>query len=229
MTILSWKLNMRNSQWFHMIDYNLLKSPLTWNYQFNLLCHGSSELVWSVASISTLKLDEVLVVKHKSAIWVVCRDRWRNKIFAIFCPSVSVGAKYTVCFHQLTTDIQNVLCSSSSCSSVVVFDRVTYSGGGLPLASQLNVTLWSKGRAIMGPVLWVIMVGGCSTIIWRHIHTKWSHKMFNVNISDYSFHAPFFVYFSSATSYSFLLPCIRLRGEAQLYAQHCIICTNKVP
>lgn len=28
---------------------------------------------------------------------------------------------------------------------------ITYSGGGLPLASHLIFMVWSKGRAIMGP------------------------------------------------------------------------------
>lgn len=72
---------------------------LTGNYQLDLLRHGSSELVRSVASVFTIKLDEVLVVKHKSAVCVVCsvcRDAGRNEVFAIFCPCVSVEAKYKV-------------------------------------------------------------------------------------------------------------------------------------
>lgn len=60
------------SQQFHGTDELLMEKLLTGNYKLNLLRHGSSELVRSVASVFTLKLDEVLVVKHKSAFCVVC-------------------------------------------------------------------------------------------------------------------------------------------------------------
>lgn len=88
-------LNSINQQ-LHIIDELLFKRLLTRNYQFNLLGHGSSELVRSVASVFTLKLDEVLVEKRKSAVCEfcsLCRDMWRDKVFAIFRPSVSIGAK----------------------------------------------------------------------------------------------------------------------------------------
>lgn len=40
----------------------------------------------------------------------------------------------------------------------------TYSGGGLPRALHLTVMAVSKWSTIMGPDVYVIMVGGCSTM-----------------------------------------------------------------
>lgn len=80
---------------------------LTCNDQFNLLRHSSSQLVRSIASVFTLELDERLVVKHKSARCVlcfICCDLRRDKVFAIFRPSVPVEANHTVDFPLLITD-----------------------------------------------------------------------------------------------------------------------------
>lgn len=79
----------------------------TGNYQCNLLRHGSSQLIRCIASIFTLELGEVLVVKHKSArclVCFICYDVRRDKVFAIFCPSVSEGTKHLVGFLQLISD-----------------------------------------------------------------------------------------------------------------------------
>lgn len=76
-----------------------MKIILTGHYELNLFRHGSSELVKSVTSIFALKVDKVLVGKHNSStcgVCFVCCDVRRDKVFAIFCPSVSVGAKYIV-------------------------------------------------------------------------------------------------------------------------------------
>lgn len=105
-------LNSINQQFHILVTHEFsLKRLLTGNYQFNLLRHGSSKLVRSVASVFTLKLDKVLVEKHKIAICVFCflsHDMWRDKVFAIFCPSVSIGAKYLVSFNQLIFVTQSV-------------------------------------------------------------------------------------------------------------------------
>lgn len=70
---------------------------LTGNDQRNLLRHGRSQLIRSVASIVTLELGEVFVLQHKSARCVVGSvDVGREKILSIFCPSVSVGAEHLV-------------------------------------------------------------------------------------------------------------------------------------
>ena len=74
-------------------DELLMQRLLTWNLQFNLLRHGSSQPVRSVAPVFTLILEEVFFIKHKRAVCSVCWDVGRDKVFAIFCPSVSVGAK----------------------------------------------------------------------------------------------------------------------------------------
>lgn len=83
----------------HGIYSFLLERLLTVDSQFNLLRHGSSQLVGSVASVFTLKRDKMLVEKHEGAICVVCCDVGRDKFFAIFCPSVPVE-KYTAGCHQ---------------------------------------------------------------------------------------------------------------------------------
>lgn len=76
---------------------------------------------------------------------------------------------------------------SSLISHLLNYDRdhadVTYSGGGLPLASHWMVMDLSKGSAIMGPDELLIMVGGCSTIKTKH-KDKMITKVLNVNISD---------------------------------------------
>ena len=62
----------RTCQRFHAFT----QRSLTGNYDLNLLRHGSSKHVGSKASIFTLELEEVLVVKHNSTICVVGPYCW---------------------------------------------------------------------------------------------------------------------------------------------------------
>lgn len=104
-----------------IIDELLWKWLLTGSCQFNLLRHGSSQLVRSVASVFALKLGEVLV-KHKSAIWpssIVCRDMRRNKVLAIFCPPVSVREKYSVSFSNQLVCLFHRISSTSDTSCFI--------------------------------------------------------------------------------------------------------------
>lgn len=91
----------------------------------DLLGHGGPQLVEGVASVFPLELDELLVVKYKTAICVLgfgrCSTR-RDKMFSIFCPSVpdgtkcvrmttfirNTGFKRTLIFHQIFVQISAI-------------------------------------------------------------------------------------------------------------------------